>query len=211
MKTIVCFDLDGTLIDSSAGIYASLHHACLAEGVQPPVYEDFIPCIGPPLRDYLPTLLNVSNKKSQAILASFRTHHDREGFLAYRLYPDTRLVLAQLVERGHVLYAVTNKPFVISYAALNHFCLLERFLNVYCPDGSMLPSGLDDHKKSTILTHLRRSSDPCEIVYVGDTVSDQDAAKRANVDFICAGYGYGFGFHSEQRIDSLKGLLSLIR
>jgi len=208
---VVCFDLDGTLIDSSAGIHVSLQQACLQEGVPPPDYDALVSCIGPPLRDYLPSLLNLSEKKCQSILAAFRIHHDTVGFLAYRLYPDAESVLAQLAERGHPLYAATNKPFALSCAALSHFGLLERFFNVYCPDGSVSPSGLYDHKKPTVLTHLRVSSDPAEVVYVGDTASDQDAAKEANVRFIHAAYGYGCGIHSDQRIVSLSGLLPLIR
>ncbi len=211
MRTVVCFDLDGTLFDSSAGIYASLQQACLQQGVTPPEYEALVSCIGPPLRDYLPFLLNVSEKECQSILAAFRTHHDTEGYLAYRLYPDVEPVLAQLADTGHPLYAATNKPFAVSCAALRHFGLLERFLNVYCPDGSSLASGLQDHNKRTVLTQIKLSFDPAEVVYVGDTASDQDAATQANVGFIHAGYGYGCGIQAERRIDNLSGLLALIR
>jgi phosphoglycolate phosphatase len=211
MMTVVCFDLDGTLIDSSVGIHASLQQACLQEGVRPPEYEALVSCIGPPLGDYLPSLLNISEKECQGILAAFRIHHDTVGFLDYRLYPGAESVLSKLENNGHLIYAATNKPFAISCAALRHFGLLERFLNVYCPDGSVSPSGLHDHSKRTVLTHLRLCSDPADVVYVGDTASDQVAATEANVGFIHAAYGYGCGILSEQRIDTLRGLLSLIR
>ena len=209
--TVVCLDLDGTLIDSSVGIHASLQQACLQEGVQPPEYEALVSCIGPQLRDYLPYLLNTSENECRRILATFRIHHDTVGFLDYRLYPDAESVLSQLEENGHFLYVATNKPLALSCASLRHFGLLEKFLNVYCPDGSVSPTGLHDHSKRTVLTHLRLCSDPADVVYVGDTASDQVAATDANVGFIYAAYGYGSGIHSEQRIDTLSGLLSLIR
>jgi phosphoglycolate phosphatase len=167
--------------------------------------------IGPPLRDYLPSLLNVTEEECLMILDAFRTHHDTEGFLAYRLYPDAEAVLAQLADSGHPLYAATNKPFALSSAALRHFGLLEQFQNVYCPDGSLWPSGLPSHAKSTVLANLKQFSDPYDVVYVGDTESDRNSAVEAGVDFIHAGYGYGSGIQAKRHIDTLSGLLTLIR
>lgn len=209
--TVVCFDLDGTLIDSSVAIYSSLQKACLQEGVTPPEYESLLSCIGPPLRDYLPSLLNLSEEETVGILTSFRVHHDCEGFLAYRLYPDAEFVLTKLEEDGHPLYVATNKPFALTCKALRHLGLLGKFLNVYSPDASLFPSGLRDHKKCTVLTQLRLSSDPVEVVYVGDTASDQDAAIHANVWFVHAAYGYGCGIQTDRRIVTLGSLLPLIR
>jgi len=210
MMTVVCFDLDGTLIDSSAAIHASLQEACHQEGVPPPAYEALVSCIGPPLSIYLPSLLNVSEEVCERILLAFRAHHDVEGFLAYRLYPNAVDILSELEESGHPLYVATNKPYALSRAALCHFGLLGRFLNVYCPDGSLHPSCLPDHGKCTVLKHLKRSSLDAGVVYVGDTASDRDAAIEAGVVFIHANYGYGSDVQWERCLDALSGLLPLI-
>ena len=50
MTRVVLFDLDGTLIDSSAGIFASMAHAFTRMGAAVPPPERLRSYIGPPLR-----------------------------------------------------------------------------------------------------------------------------------------------------------------
>ena len=210
MKTVVCFDLDGTLIDSAAAIHTSLSHACRQAGVSPPSEESIISCIGPPLNEYLPGLLNVSKKKCAAIISAFREHHDCEGYILYKLYPGAETVLSCLAENGNHLYIASSKPYAISHKTLQHFKLTHRFQNIYCPDRSLHPSGLKTHSKAAALAHLKYIYPGAKVVYIGDTLKDKEAAEGADTSFVHASYGYGHGLEADRKIDQLNDLLTLL-
>ena len=58
VRTVV-FDIDGTLLDSAAGILAGFRRALRAGGVVAPEESELRVHLGPPLRDFL-TLAGVS-------------------------------------------------------------------------------------------------------------------------------------------------------
>lgn len=89
---LIAFDLDGTLVDSAAGIHASLRAACTALDVATPSREALQAHIGPPL------------------LKAFRQHHDREGWALFRLYEGALELLQTLQADGWQLHVVTLKP-----------------------------------------------------------------------------------------------------
>jgi len=209
MKTVVCFDLDGTLINSAAAIYTSLSHACHKAGVSPPKQESLISSIGPPLKEYLPGLLKISKDKCGEIAIAFREHHDCEGYLLYKLYPGAATTLSLLAENGHYLYVVSSKPYATSYKALKHFNLTNRFQNIYCPDGSLNPSDLDNHSKLTVINYIRQRHHPSGVAYIGDTIQDQKAAEGSGAYFIHATYGYGQDLKSDRQISKLNELVKV--
>ena len=45
--------------------------------------------------------------------------------------------------------------------------------------------------------------------YIGDTVGDMEAAQKAGIDFIFAGYGFGNPENYVAKIDSFRDLLTL--
>ena len=85
----IAFDLDGTLINSLEGIYSSLDYACKISKVKTPNHSLIKDNIGPPIRSFLPKLLNINTKDIllENILKDFRKHHDSEGFRSYKIYP----------------------------------------------------------------------------------------------------------------------------
>jgi len=111
---LIAFDLDGTLIDSAAGIHASLVAACAALDVPPPSRERLQRHIGPPLRDYLPGLLGFTPEQRdrllEPLLQAFRQHHDREGWDLFQLYAGALELLQTLHTQGWQLHVVTLKP-----------------------------------------------------------------------------------------------------
>src|SRR6185437_3020707 len=74
-KRLVLFDLDGTLIDSQAGIFASLHHAFAQIGAALPSPEVLRSWIGPPFHQTFPSALGNDAARVESAIAHYREHY----------------------------------------------------------------------------------------------------------------------------------------
>jgi len=206
LPKVIAFDLDGTLIDSAAGIHASLVAACAALDVQPPSREALQTRIGPPLRDYLPGLLGLTPEQRdrllEPLLQAFRQHHDREGWALFQLYAGALELLQTLHSQGWQLHVVTLKPAPLAAQVLERSGIgaLVRSLQAPQPGGRI--------HKAACLQQLRQPALPVHW-YVGDTAGDQRAAAEAGYRFAAAGYGYGGDLDAVDRIKSPLALLDL--
>ena len=98
-KNHIFFDLDGTLIDSSIGIYEAYKQSLLiSDFVKEPVsIKIFENRIGPPFEIMIKNLhpeLDASN--SLEVVKNFRKIYDSKLFLKYNLYNDIKYCLKEL-------------------------------------------------------------------------------------------------------------------
>ena len=85
--TQLFFDLDGTLVDSFPGISFSAA-AALAQALPGRKVPDFLPFIGPPIREIFRRALPENDPGILAHLEqSFRTSYNSEGWRKTRAYP----------------------------------------------------------------------------------------------------------------------------
>ncbi len=184
---VVGFDLDGTLIDSVAGIHSSLVEACQMLQIQPPTLERLHRRIGPALPNYLPDLLGLTSEQREGVMAEllplFRAHHDQQGWRGYELYEGVPALLVALVAAGWELHVVTQKPRPVAERILEDSGLTRSFQSLQAPAGSAFSKGAS-------LEALRRD-EVAQHWYVGDTEADQKAAAVAGFRFVAATYGYG--------------------
>lgn len=179
------FDLDGTLVDSLAGIEASIRHA--AGGRQlPPLRAQ----IGPPIAQMFwrmwPTLTETEHAN---LLKAFREHYDTEGCRDACLYPGVEETLKHLRKRGAILFVVTNKPIFPTRLILQGRGILHLFHDVISPDKRSPPFA----SKAEAVRVLRDQYqlNPAATAVVGDGLDDREAAAAAGFAFILASYGYG--------------------
>ena len=207
-RGLIAFDLDGTLIDSLEGIQASLAAACAMLQLKAPSLEQLRGHIGPPLRDYLPALLQLPKDEAdvwiEPLLQRFRQHHDREGWRRYQLYGGTRELLQRLVQDRWSLHVVTNKPLVLAQQ------MLEREDLTVLIESLQAPGGMGWLGKTQALQALV-GEDRRAHWYVGDTTPDQQAARSAGYRFVAATYGYGHCPDADARIDTPLQLLEVLR
>ena len=182
----IIFDLDGTLVDSLAGIEASMTHAlrdCLPTGAP----EDLRSRIGPPIPEMFSRLFpHFDADRIKRLVAAFREHYDREGYRGSHLYPTVRQTLAELRDREAIMFVLTNKPILATRAILEHTGIVSYFT-------AITSASPEFANKSEAAESLRRQHDldPARTIVVGDGVDDRKAAQRCGFDFILAGYGYG--------------------
>jgi len=185
MKTVI-FDLDGTISDSSGGIFQSINYALEKMNAPEISRAEVNPYIGPPLRDSFVTLLDTTDDATlEEAVRFFREDYTTVGYKINELYSGIADVLAQLATRGYHLYIATTKQTDIAREVLKHFQLERHFQGIYGGASEIPKPKLVQH----ILTEYNCGKD--KSVLVGDTHYDIHAAKINNIFSIGAAWGFG--------------------
>lgn len=187
-RSVVFFDLDGTLIDPFEGITGSYRHALEALGRTPPPAADLAPCIGPPLRNNLERLLGTTCRATvDEGIRAFRARYAAWGWSRNVVYPGIPGMLSTLRRAGVRLFIATAKPEPFATQVATHHGLLEWVEAVYGPplDGSQ-----DDKARLLARALGERGIDPAEAVLVGDRRHDVRAARENGVLAVQVTWGY---------------------
>lgn len=208
-KMHLFLDFDGTLIDSSQGIYYSFAKACRAIGLIPPDFLEFRSLIGPPIEKISKTLFHtLDDETTEQLRQHFRADYDQERYRMFTWHERVEETLALLARDCKLpLSIVTNKPTqptldIIEEAGLRPFFQHVVGIDYPCKQsvGTTFPS------KANAITFALELTDchPSACFYVGDTPSDLEAAHKSQVTFIAATYGF-----YQWENDDLNGRASL--
>jgi phosphoglycolate phosphatase len=188
-KKSVFFDLDGTLIDTFPGIKESIQYA-LTGSVSDSVDALSRNFIGPPIKEiFLRLIHDLTEDKLLELENRFRYHHDHIGFKNCAAYPGIDSTLHELVRRKYNLFIVTNKPESPTTQIIKRLQWENQFLEMVSPD-SIQP---DFSSKGEAVKYLlsKWKIKAAEVVMVGDSLNDAEAADENGIDFIGVSYGYG--------------------
>lgn len=192
-KKYIFFDLDGTLVDSSKGIFLSLDKTFEKLGMSPMSDEEKRRFIGPPLEKSYITYCEMSNDKAQEAVKIFREFYGKEGTFLHRLYGGMENALKELKEKGKILAVATSKPEKYAKIILEGYNL-DKYFSVISGAGDDGILGTKEYVLKKALNELNIDSfEQC--VLVGDTVNDVVGASAVGID--CIGVLYGFGKENE--------------
>ncbi|MDE7169114.1 MAG: HAD hydrolase-like protein, partial [Mucispirillum sp.] len=119
--TLIIFDLDGTLLDTSAGALKSIDFTIDILGLAPLSDEVKKSFIGPPIYDSLKNTYGMDDILAAKATAIFRDVYKNNFLYEAEIYKDMESVLSSLKNRGYKLAVATYKR--EDYAAM----LIERF------------------------------------------------------------------------------------
>lgn len=189
--SVILFDLDGTLVDSSVGIYHSYQAALSAFDLK--VSEAFIISkIGPPAPELLKTSfpdLFCDQKNLKRALRLQRAYYREQGIIESTQYPGITDLLKSLKNAGKTVWVATSKPTVFAKKILAHQQLSSYFDGIV---GSTL--NLSRTKKTDIIAHVLKKiiRTPLKnIIMIGDRHHDIDGANDNHIDSIGVTYGFG--------------------
>ncbi len=191
MKTRInslIFDLDGTLIDSSASILAGFA-AALDDLKIAPKLPLTATVIGPPLRE---TLANLTGSSDAGLLdsltSSFKNYYDTEGYKATTVFSGVDEMLKQMHAAGAALHIATNKRLLPTHLILKHLGWGDLFASVYALDARSPAFA----SKAAMIAGLMQDQGIAHLsaAYVGDRPEDGLAADANGLPFYAADWGY---------------------
>ena len=192
MVRAVIFDFDGTLADSSPGIFATAIHTMRALGFQEEYSaQQLRRFVGPPLRDCFSVAFGLEESLLDKAVEIYRAEYHREGMYRMSLYPGMRETLERLREMGYLIGAASNKGEQTLLACLGNLSAADLFDSIHGSSRSVRLT------KGDIITLVLKDLGlrPCEAVMVGDTENDRIGAEEAGVGFIGVSYGFGYTKH----------------
>lgn len=184
----VLFDFDGTLADSSEGIFKSLIYAFQCDGKPAPDGATLRKFIGPPIYDSFKTLFGYTDGKIDFMIEKYRERYRETGYLETKIYDGIPELLHALRENGIRVATASSKPTVFIEKILKAHGLYEYFDYV---GGTQFDNISSD--KSVILKNAMDALGVTarETVMVGDRLFDIRGAKGVGVPCIAVLYGFG--------------------
>lgn len=188
------FDLDGTLVETAPDLHAALNHTLASKGLGPIPIETIRMMIG---------------DGAKALIRKGLSHHGQpvdedeldntlwQIFIDHYLANITRLsapfegvmeTLNALSQTKAKLAVCTNKAQTLAVEVLAGLNLTQYFLTCVGGDATPVkkPSGL--HITDTI---TRAGGDPARAIIIGDSQTDERAARDAKLPFVFVSFGYG--------------------
>jgi phosphoglycolate phosphatase len=189
-------DLDGTMLDTAPDFLVAVNRMRAELGLAPVDIDTVTRFVGKGTEHLVRSLLALDAAPAQvdaqfdAALASYLRHYREINGVHATVYPGVAAGLARLSELGLRLACVTNKPHDFALPLLEKAGLRAHFELVY--GGDSLPK-----KKPDPLPLLTVCADfdlaPAQVVAIGDSSNDAQAARAAGCRVLNVPYGYNHG------------------
>ena len=203
----VFFDLDGTLMDTSDGIFAGGRYAMEKVGIPIPEIEDWNVFIGPPLGDCFRLTFGIKDEDIiRQLCEAYHEFYMKEGRFRAHFYPGILEVANELKNRGYVLGIASMKNEDLVQEMCKHFKVDDLF------DVQLGIDLVGTMTKADLLKDgfRRLGLSASDSVLVGDTAIDAKGAQQAGCDCIRVNWGFGFKPGEEGTISSPYDILDLV-
>jgi phosphoglycolate phosphatase len=186
---LVLLDLDGTLADTAPDLGGALNALRAERGLAPIALGPLKPAIGRGTPAMLEAGFGIAADAPgfAPLRARFLELYAARVAAETRLYPGIAELLDDVEGHGLAWGVVTNKPERFTLPLLEALGLARRAACIV--SGDTLPQRKPDPEP---LLHAARSvaADPARSVYLGDAITDVEAARAAGMRALVAGWGY---------------------
>ena len=183
---IIIFDLDGTLLDTSPGIFNSVRFAEQQMGFTPVSDEQLKAFVGPPPKEMYKKFHGVDEQTAIKATGFHRQYSREKAIYEATIYPGMEETLTELKQQGYKLAVATLKGQKIAEKVLQIHRLYDFFDSIV---------GMDEAesftKCKTIQVAMEQTNTTGNVLMVGDSEYDYLGAMEAGVDFVGASYGFG--------------------
>lgn len=200
----ILFDFDGTLMDTSRGVFNSFDHVCDSFGIERKGAAFYSRLIGPPLMDSFTNAFGFSEEDAKKAMLYYREYYTPKGIFEVEVYEGLPELLQKLKSAGKKLFVATSKPEVFARQLLEHFSLLDYF-------DFAGGSDLEETRvaKSDVIEYVLAQGgikDKNDCLMIGDRKFDVEGAKACGLKTL----GILWGFGSEEELLS-SGAVALAK
>lgn len=201
---LILFDLDGTLLDTSPGIFNSVRFAEQQLGFSPIPDAQLHVFVGPPPKQMYQKVYGVDEDTALKATGFHRQYSREKAIYEATVYPGMEETLKTLKEQGFKLAVATLKGQKIAEKVLQIHGLSDFFDSIV---------GMDEAesftKCKTIQVAMEKTNTSGNALMVGDSEYDYIGACEAGVDFVGAAYGFGIN-EGETRFPLVREPLQLL-
>ena len=188
----VVFDLDGTLVDTAPDLLNALNHVLSHAGLETVDLQTVAGMIGHGAKAMIRKGMEHQGKapgelELEDLFARFLVYYSDHIAVGSRPFDRAPEILDELAAAGAILSVCTNKKQLLSDQLLDALGLSPRFASIIGADSvpSKKPDG--DHIVRAVLA---AGGNPSRAVMVGDSRTDERAARNAGLPFIFVPFGY---------------------
>ncbi len=214
-KSVLLFDLDGTLTDPAKGITNSFIHALTLMGKEIPSYETLCSFIGPPLTVTFREKLGFPEEEVADCVRNYRAYYAENGIFENKVYEGIPELLEKLQSAGYRIFMATSKPEPFALRIAEKFGFARYFEGICgsAPDESR-------GRKAEVIAYALETAgltdaDKEKVLMIGDRFYDVEGAAEMGLD--CCGVLFGYGDRKEledagakwiaETVEELKELL----
>lgn len=191
---LITFDLDGTLLDTSPGIFNSVRYAEEQLDLAPISDEKLKEFVGPPPKEMYMKIYGLDEETAYKAAQKHREYGRNRAIYEARLYPEIKELLETLKIQNYKLAVSTLKAQGIAEAVLANFGIATYFDAIVGMDSAESMT-----KCMTITEAIKKTDTKGSVLMVGDSIYDYEGACQVATDFV--GVLYGFGFDSKNKYD----------
>ncbi|WP_084396028.1 HAD-IA family hydrolase [Henriciella aquimarina] len=189
----IVFDLDGTLVDTAPDLHAALNHCLAAAGYNTVPFEAIRGMIGDGAKAMIRKGLEADGVAPEdpvvePLWTGFLEHYRANICRLSRPFPDALDTLSRLIGQGARCAVCTNKTQQLAEEVLNGLELTRYFDAVVGADSVPEKKPHGGHILQTI---AEAGGTPERAIMVGDSLTDERAARNAGLPFIFVPFGYG--------------------
>ena len=215
----VTIDLDGTLVDSIPDLATASNMMLVEMGRAPLPLEVIRTFVGKGIANLVDRALagHIDGGADRALIARAMPIYERcyteVNGKHTTIYPGVKEGLAALEGQGFPLACVTNKSMRYTEPLLEMLGLAGHFRQVV--GGDTLPQK-KPHPAPLLYTADRLGISPSDMLMIGDSINDTEAARAAGCPVFCVSYGYNEGrdvhtLDTDAIIDALPEAARLVR
>lgn len=185
----VLFDMDGTLMDTSRGVFRCYNAALEAVGLKREAESDLRRCIGPPLEYSFGNYFGMDEDIVRRAVSEFRVRYNDSGVYECEPFPGMIECVRRVKEAGYLTAVASSKPEAMCTKIIKRFDMEELFDVVA---GARPEIGITT--KEEVLNDLFDRIPkvlPSQMLLIGDSIFDVEGANLTGIK--CLGVEFGFG------------------
>lgn len=187
-KSVFVFDLDGTLVNTAPTTKNVLHQMLVERGGTIKKVSDVGQFLSTGGKDIVREVLGAFCNDLASDLVEFRARLAASRVPPSDIYPGISDLLKKLLENNNRLAVCTNKPQNLAVKTLEDVGLIKFFSTIV---GSHQSRESKPNIEMLVTIQQTFECQRSEMVLIGDSEIDQEAAHNACIDYVHFNHGYG--------------------